>query len=259
MRHYLVVDDNQAFAENLAEILGDQGATATVTTSPAEALEHVGKTRFDALISDMRMPDISGAELVRRARLLDPGLPVVVITGYTREAELEAARAEGLLAVLPKPAPIRGLLDILEAARRDGLVAMVENDASLADQLGALLRERGFSCVVATSADETARLRPVEPFVAVVDVPISGGRDREAMENLAHRFPQLPLFVMAGSPNIRPPVRVSALFRKPLDPSLVVDAIERQYERVAPRPAMSATPALALATQEIAATGPFSR
>ena len=64
MRKYLVVDDNRAFAENVAEILRDQGADVTIADGGLQALELAQRSRFDALVTDMRMPVMSGARLV---------------------------------------------------------------------------------------------------------------------------------------------------------------------------------------------------
>ena len=115
MKRYLVVDDNAAFAENLAEILRDAGAEVVVAEHGQNALALSGRTRFDALVTDMRMPAMSGARLVHEIRRIDPGLPAVVVTAYTGESDLLAARQEGLLAVLPKPVPVDKLLSLLSA------------------------------------------------------------------------------------------------------------------------------------------------
>src|SRR5579859_2009935 len=120
MRSYLIVDDNTAFAENLAEILTDAGDEAVIAPSGEGAIELVRARRFDALLCDMRMPDMGGAEVVHRLRRIDPGLPAIVITAYTTDDQLVAAWREGLLAVLPKPVPVPRLLDLLRVARRDG-------------------------------------------------------------------------------------------------------------------------------------------
>ena len=106
MRRYLVVDDNQAFAENLAEILSDTGAEVEIATSGEAALHRVERARFDVVISDIRMPHMSGAELLRSLRRIQPGLPTIVITAYTNANDIQMALEEGTLAVLPKPAPI---------------------------------------------------------------------------------------------------------------------------------------------------------
>src|SRR5919205_994733 len=99
MRRYLIVDDNRAFAENLSEIVSDLGDEVTVAQDGAEALALATKRRYDALVTDMRMPFMGGAELVHRVRRIDPGLPAIVVTAHVGDNELERARQEGLLAV----------------------------------------------------------------------------------------------------------------------------------------------------------------
>lgn len=229
MRDYLIVDDNKAFSENLADILVDRGARVTTTTSAAEALELAAKRKFDALLSDMRMPTMGGAELVHQVRKIDPGLPAIVVTAYTTDDDLTAARAEGLLAVLPKPVPIPALMKLLELARRDALVALVEDDAALADNLGESLRDRGFSTVTATSVLEAEHLKSVKPFVSIVDMRVPGGPDGAAMLRLANRFPAVPILVVTAFPDITPPLRVEGFFPKPFSTEMLLAAVERQY------------------------------
>jgi two-component system, response regulator PdtaR len=230
-RHYLVVDDNRAFAENLADILHDDGAEVTLAATPSDALLLARGRRFDALVSDMKMPVMGGAELVHRVRELDPGLPAIVVTAYTSDIDLEAARQEGLLAALPKPVPIERLLKLLAAAKRGGLVALVEDDRALADNLSEALRERGYSTVAATSVLEAEELASVRPFVAVVDLRLPGGPDGEAMARLAARFPALPMLVVTGYPALSPPARALGFFPKPFSTQVLIDAIEGQYRR----------------------------
>ncbi|MGA8891812.1 MAG: response regulator, partial [Anaeromyxobacteraceae bacterium] len=106
MRRYLFVDDNREFAENLAEIVSDLGAECQMAGGGAEAIDKVRRTRFDAVVTDMRMPEMGGAEVVHQIRRIDPGLPAVVLTAHAGDADLAAARREGVLAVLAKPVPI---------------------------------------------------------------------------------------------------------------------------------------------------------
>lgn len=230
MRHYLLLDDNQAFAENLAEILRDSGDEATVVTDGNRALELARATRFDALLTDMRMPGMSGAAAVHHLRRVDPGLAAVVITAYPGEGDLETARREGLLAVLPKPVPIPTLVSLLSEARRDGLIALVEDDQSLSDNLSEVLRGRGFSCVTAHSVLETEQLSSVRPFAALVDLRLPGGSDGEALRLLLARFPELPIFVMTAYPDAVPMIPEQAdVFPKPFDTAALLEALDRAH------------------------------
>jgi CheY-like chemotaxis protein len=233
VREILIVDDNQAFAENLAEILEDSGAKVTTAASGAEAVELVRKTRFDLLLSDMRMPVMSGAELVHRIRRLDPGLPAIVITAYTNDDDLTAARQEGLLAVLPKPAPVARLLELAAVARRDGLVALIEDDPAYSDNLGEALRTLGFAAVTASSLVETERLGEVSPFAALVDLRVPGGPDGAAMSRLAKKFPGLPMIVITAHGESPPPEAHVAIYTKPFQTERLLAELARLHE--APR------------------------
>jgi DNA-binding NtrC family response regulator len=237
MRSVLIVDDNQAFAENLAEIVGEAGHRAVVVTSGAEALACAQAERFDLLVSDMRMPVMGGAELVHRVRRADPGLPAVVVTAYTNDDDLQAARQEGLLAVLPKPVPLEHLVELVEAARRDGLVALVEDDVHLSDNLSEVLRARGFAAVTAASVLETERLGDVRPFAALVDLRVKGGPDGEAMRRLTERFPGLPVLIITAHSHALATVDSEArgrVFTKPFSTEKLMEAVERLHG--SPRP-----------------------
>ncbi|MDB4970213.1 MAG: hypothetical protein JWN44_5902 [Myxococcales bacterium] len=228
MRRYLVVDDNAAFAENLAEIFMDAGAEVTVADSGQMALAAAATTRFDVLVSDMRMPSMGGAELVQRIRRIDPGLPAIVVSAYTAEDDLEAARHEGLLAVLPKPVPLAQMLELVRAARRNGLVALVEDDFDVADSVTEALRSYGFSAVTAHTVLETEHLG-IRPFCGVVDLRVPGGADGEAMRRLAAKFPGLPMIVITAHIDQPPPLPSAAILIKPFDTEALVQAVERLH------------------------------
>jgi CheY-like chemotaxis protein len=228
MRSYLVVDDNQDFAENLAEILRDRGDEVVVAVNGSEGAKLVAARRFDAILTDMRMPLMGGAELVHEIRRVDPGAPAMVITAHVGDDALEAARQEGLLAVLPKPVEVPRLLALLSSARRDGLVAVVEDDARMSDNLCEALRTVGFAAVTAASVLETERLGPVRPFCALVDQRLPGGPDGEAMRRLAAKYPGLPMIVVTAFEE-PPPLPHQGYFTKPFDTRELLAAVDRLH------------------------------
>jgi DNA-binding response OmpR family regulator len=111
----LVVDDNHDLAENIAEILGMRGFAALIATSAEEALPKALTDGPDLLVTDFRLPGMSGAELVRRIREERRALRAVVMSAYTDEMTLEAARSVGA-DFLPKPVDLGALSRILTAA-----------------------------------------------------------------------------------------------------------------------------------------------
>lgn len=231
-RRYLIVDDNLAFAENIAEILRDEGYHATVAGSGADALTAVSKEKYDAVVTDMRMPVMGGAQFVHELRRIDPGIPALVATAYTGDNDLQVARNEGVLAVLPKPLPIARLLSLLRSARRNGLVVLIEDDEALSDSLSEELRVRGLTAIAAKSILETQRLGDVRPFAAIVDLRIPGGPDGEAMRRLGARYPRLQMLIITAH-DCAPPLPHAGLFRKPFDTEALLQTLDRLYASVA--------------------------
>jgi DNA-binding response OmpR family regulator len=83
-RRILIVDDDRDYCEVLADVLNGAGFQSKACTTAGQALDLLHRDRFQALLTDAVMPDLSGVELVRRARALDSRLRCVVLSGYGR-------------------------------------------------------------------------------------------------------------------------------------------------------------------------------
>lgn len=222
-RKYLVIDDNEEFAENVAEILSDTGADVSLAAEGASALEKVKQQRFDVVVTDMRMPGMSGAELVRHMRDIDPGVPVVLVSAYAPDAQVNEARRYGLLAFLNKPSGTRRLLELLASARRDATVLLVEDDRALAENLTELLSEKGFTVCAATSMSELETVQ-IKPLAALVDLRLPGSADGAALDRVLSRYPGTPVIVVTAL-NVNPRDGVEFL-RKPFDSKDLVARLE---------------------------------
>jgi len=92
--HVLVVDDNEFFRNAVERMLARSGYTVTAARDGPEAMGIVASQPVDLVLCDVKMPGISGHELVRQVRDVNPDLPCIVITGYGgAEASLEALQA----------------------------------------------------------------------------------------------------------------------------------------------------------------------
>jgi PAS domain S-box-containing protein len=86
----LLADDDDLVRAGAAAMLETMGHSVVQASSGMDALEHIASGAVcDVLVTDHRMPSMTGAELVRRARALRPGLPAVLITGFTDSTDTE--------------------------------------------------------------------------------------------------------------------------------------------------------------------------
>ncbi|NBX92642.1 MAG: sigma-54-dependent Fis family transcriptional regulator [Proteobacteria bacterium] len=111
----IVVDDERPNLDSLQRILKSDGAQVTVYQEPAEALLAVRKSSPDILITDLRMGNWSGLELLEAVKLLDPHIEVIVMTAYgTVEVAVEAMK-KGAYDFITKPLQ---RLQVLRAVHR---------------------------------------------------------------------------------------------------------------------------------------------
>lgn len=216
-RRYLLVDDNAEFLENLAEILRDEGADVCLASTAKKALAFIAVESFDAVVTDMRMPGLSGAQLLHEIRARDPGLPVVLVSASCSEDQVAQARREGLLAVVSKSGRLGDLLVILSEARRDGNVVLVEGDAAVADKLCEALAARGMTAVPVHSMQELESLQ-VKPFATVVDIKGSGDASTdqgvERLQGRLHaKYPETPTLLFSAEPTAHLFERLDELYR----------------------------------------------
>ncbi|MCC5878056.1 MAG: response regulator, partial [Candidatus Sumerlaeia bacterium] len=99
----LVLDDEEKMATLLARSLGRSGYDATPCFSAAEALEHLKKSSFDVLVTDLRMPGMDGLEILERAKIIDPGIDVILMTAYASVNTVREALKRGAVDYLEKP------------------------------------------------------------------------------------------------------------------------------------------------------------
>ncbi len=80
----LILDDEAHVVGVLAEYLEGEGYACTSTTSPVEAMDYLrGQRQFAALLTDLKMPEMHGIEVVREARQIDGDLAIIVVTGLS--------------------------------------------------------------------------------------------------------------------------------------------------------------------------------
>ena len=118
----LFVDDDDAVRRVVGAMLERLSATAAVVSSPLEALRLVREDadRFDVLVTDLTMPEMTGHQLFLRVRELSPALPVVIISGDSLDTKIAACLEQGARGFLPKPFTVARFAQAIQEACHPG-------------------------------------------------------------------------------------------------------------------------------------------
>lgn len=111
-----IVDDDEAIREALCDLLMVAGLDCCTFDSAPAFLANGAPGRIDCLITDIRMPGMSGLDLLERMRAEGSDLPVIVLTSVLDPGASARAHALGAQAWLPKPVADDVLLEQLKSA-----------------------------------------------------------------------------------------------------------------------------------------------
>ena len=160
----LVVDDNLEMARTLCEGLGDHGYQAIAVSSGAEAIARMEAGGVDAVVTDLRMPNVDGLAVLESSRRLDPSRPVIIMTAFSAiDSAVESIR-RGANHYLTKPFKQDELLIFLGRALEE---------VRLRREAAALKRELGGRGVARTIVGDSLSIRALRELVArVADAPV---------------------------------------------------------------------------------------
>ncbi len=122
----LIVDDDPGQRSLIDSFLQSQGIETAVVDSGERALELLRTETVHMMISDVRMPGISGLETLRRARALHATLPVLLVTAYTDIRDAVDAMRDGAVNYLAKPIDLDELLTTIQKATGMGKSAVAK-------------------------------------------------------------------------------------------------------------------------------------
>jgi DNA-binding NtrC family response regulator len=114
MNKILLVDDEAMVLDVLTQLLEMNGHTVTASTQPKDVLKLIDTIRYDLYIFDLRMPDLTGADLAAYTRERHPEARILIITAFPGDPLAVEALKHGVFALVKKPFEIGKILSFLE-------------------------------------------------------------------------------------------------------------------------------------------------
>ena len=134
----------------LADILILAGYEPVQAWSANQALELARSRDFDCVLTDIRMPGMSGVEFFVELHKELPGLPVVLMTAYASEDLIQKGLQQGVIGLFEKPINITQMLGFFSSLAKNNTVAIVDDDPHFCQTLGEILKKRGYTVKMVT-------------------------------------------------------------------------------------------------------------
>ena len=148
-RNILVVDDEKYIREGLVAALELDGYNGLQAENGTQAWKMVNEQAIDMVITDLRMPDMGGAELLKRIYTTYPTIPVVVLTGHGTIEDAVTAMQNGAVDFLTKPVNLDHLSVLIKRslAGKD----LAEKNRELRNELENLKKKSGYTSIIGKS------------------------------------------------------------------------------------------------------------
>ncbi len=181
----MIVDDEASVRTSLEKVLSRAGYVTRSAESGSDALRQLARRPADLVLSDLKMPDVDGLELLRKVRKKYPKMEVVLLTGYGTVEKAVEAMKDGAYDFITKPFKRAVLLKIVERAleRRN----LTQENEYLRAQLG---KGKPYDTIIGKSQalqDVLAMVERVAPLVSTVLITGGSGTGKELIARALHR------------------------------------------------------------------------
>ncbi len=176
MPKVLIIEDDTAFCQMLQKFLTKKGFEVEISFTAPDAKSKFGSTNFDVILSDLRLPDYDGIQLLSDIKLKNPTTPVILMTGYAEVGSAVAAMKKGAYDYISKPFTPDDIVAVIDRAiNKKGeplntIVTPVNQSPALKDRLND--RKQNAPDAVKGISEASRKLDEYIKLVAPTDISV---------------------------------------------------------------------------------------
>ncbi len=208
--YIVVVDDDEGVRDVICECARHDGYRVTGVGTGKEALDLVKSLPVDLVLTDLMMTGMNGWQVLKAVKAHNPGILVVVFTGYISEQGEDILLGRGADAYLVKPIDRRRLSTLLRGLlfpnnlRRDAEVVAIDDDPSILKAIEVALGNRGLYVLPFTDPDEARQqIQEHLPDLLICDLVLPGVNGLDFCQVLRQdpASASLPILIVTGHPS----------------------------------------------------------
>ncbi len=183
----LIVDDEAVIRKGLCRVMEGRGYQVETAESGFGAIEKLQKEPFSIVITDLKMPGMDGIEVLKAIKILQPDVPVIIITGYSTVDTAVDAMKNGAFDYISKPFTPDQMIEMVEKALEQRTVQLQSEHPAIGPGL------IGFEIFVGESdamQKVYSRIRQVAPTDSTVLITGSSGTGKELVAKAIHKNSQ---------------------------------------------------------------------
>ncbi len=116
----MVIDDEAIVGKRLKQILEKMSFEVTIEISPVPALEKISQSSFQVVVTDLKMKEMDGMEVLAKVKQVSPSTKVIIITGYADAGTAKLAFQQGVFEFITKPFRLDEIKQVIMRAIETG-------------------------------------------------------------------------------------------------------------------------------------------
>lgn len=232
----LVVDDDPTLRELLMDTLNAIGYMSESAIDGIDALDKLMKSKYDLMISDIKMPNLDGISLLKKVRRYYPDLPVLFITGVASPEIIGHASPDGFLA---KPFRISHMEQLIKEALNGKpemvsvpikKVLVVDDDDLFRNMLSETLSYNGFVPTAVEGGKEALReLENGMVDAVIADIKMPGMDGVTLLKEIKEKYQDLPVILITGfflDEHLKETTQADGFLFKPFEPESIIELLK---------------------------------